>query len=130
MGYSTLNTCSAYVAYFCYVYLLGEHTEFRNRPIPTEEQCKSLSLLHAVDWATLKDLPVLFITAAKDFHSAHEHNEKLDLDKEDTEKIAVINTWYQKTFGGGVAPPSKMLELAPCAARAPTSSNLQRQARK
>merc|ERR1712194_711520 len=120
--YASLNTLGGYVAYFCYMYLVGPHTEFRLRYVPTEEEFKSLSLLHAVDWATVKDLPVLFITAAKDFHSAMAHNdnlevllkekgvnftrvdcegfhalpEKLDVDKEDTEKIAVINTWYQK----------------------------------
>jgi len=131
---AALNTLGGQVAHFCFMYLVGPHTEFRLRYVPTEEEFKSLSLLHAVDWATVKDLPVLFITAAKDFHSAHAHNdklevllkekgvnftrvdcegfhalpEKLDVDKEDTEKIAVINTWYQKTFGGGVAPPSKM----------------------
>merc|ERR1711957_758893 len=76
---AALNTLGGYVAYFCFMYLVGPHTGNRLRYVPTEEEFKSLSLLHAVDWATVKDLPVLFITAAKDFHSAHAHNDKLEV---------------------------------------------------
>jgi len=38
----------------------------------------------------------------------HALPETLDEASYDTENMHLIHAWYQKNFGGGVAPPSKM----------------------